>query len=70
MRLILENKNDTGKVNCLVSGLREVIQVTLEAFGIVYSSISKSTIGSERFAKGVLMLLLKEHGEYPFLDSL
>ena len=52
LRLILENKNDTGKVNCVVSGLREVIEVTLAAFGIVYSWISKSTIGSERFAKG------------------
>lgn len=25
LRLILENKNDTGKVNCLVSDLRKVI---------------------------------------------
>lgn len=43
LRLILENKNDTGKVNCLVSDLREVIKVTLAYFGIDYSWISKST---------------------------
>ena len=43
LRLILENKNDTGKVNCLISDLREVIKVTLAYFGIDYSWISKST---------------------------
>ena len=52
LRLILKNENDTGKVNCLVSGLRKVIEVTLAAFGIVYSWISKSTIRSERSANG------------------
>ena len=36
LRLIL-SENDTGKVNCLVSGLRKVIEATLAAFGIVYS---------------------------------
>lgn len=51
LRLILETKNDTGKVNCLVSGLHKVIEVTLAALGIVYSWISKSAIGSERSAK-------------------
>ena len=53
LRLILEDKNDTGKVNCLVSGLRKVIEVNLAAFGIVYS---KSTIGSEMFAKWACLL--------------
>lgn len=59
LRLILENKNDTGKVNCLVSGLHKVIEVNLGAFGIVYSWISKSTIGSERFAKGGIDVVVK-----------
>ena len=56
LRLILEDKNDTGKVNCLVSDLRKVIEVNLAAFGIVYSWISKSTIGSEMFAKWACLL--------------
>ena len=59
LRLILENKNDTGKVNCLVSGLHKVIEVNLGAFGIVYSWISKSTIGSVRFAKGGIDVVVK-----------
>lgn len=54
LRLILENKNDTGKVNCLVSGLRKVIEVTLAAFGIVYSWIE-----SERSAKGGIDVVVK-----------
>ena len=29
LRLILKNENDTGKVNCLVSGLRKVIEVKI-----------------------------------------
>ena len=59
LRLILENENDTGKVNCLVFGLRKVIKVTLADFGIVYSWISKSTIGSERSAKGGIDVVVK-----------
>ena len=58
LRLIL-SKNDTGEVNCLVSGLRKVIEVTLAAFGIVYSWISKSTIRSGRSANGGIDVLAK-----------
>ena len=59
LKLILKNENDTGKVNCLVSGLRKVIEVTLAAFGIVYSWISKSTIRSERSANGGIDVVAK-----------
>lgn len=58
LRLIL-SKNDTGEVNCLVSGLRKVIEATLAAFGIVYSWISKSTIRSGRSANGGIDVLAK-----------
>ena len=60
LRLILEaKKEDTGKVNCLVSGLRKVIEATLAAFGIVYSWISKSTIRSGRSANGGIDVVAK-----------
>ena len=63
LRLILEakknRKEDTGKVNCLVSGLRKVIEVNLAAFGIVYSWISKSTIRSGGSANGGIDVVAK-----------
>ena len=60
LRLILEaKKEDTGKVNRLVSGLRKVIEVNLAAFGIVYSWISKSTIRSGGSANGGIDVVAK-----------